>query len=48
MSVVGPGIRIEEGAVLTVNSVASQSLAAWMIHTGNPALPVKRREIKPA
>lgn len=45
-SVVGPGVKIEAGAVLTLNSVASHTLTAWMIHIGNPAQPVKQRVIR--
>lgn len=45
-AVVCPGVTVGEGAVLTVNSVASKSLDPWMIHSGNPAQPVKTRVIK--
>ncbi|MEO0648302.1 MAG: WcaF family extracellular polysaccharide biosynthesis acetyltransferase [Cyanobacteria bacterium J06650_10] len=45
-AVVCPGVTVGEGAVLTVNSVASKSLEPWMIHSGNPAQPVKTRVIK--
>jgi len=44
-AIVGPATKIGAGAVLTVNSVASRSLAPWTIHTGNPAQPGKRRTI---
>lgn len=45
-AVVGPGATIREGAVLTLNSVASQSLEPWRIYAGNPCRPVKERLIK--
>lgn len=45
-AVVGPDVTVEAGAVLTINSVASRTLAAWMIHTGNPAQPIKKRAIR--
>ncbi|MEL6854950.1 MAG: WcaF family extracellular polysaccharide biosynthesis acetyltransferase [Cyanobacteria bacterium J06607_13] len=44
-SVVGPGVTVGAGAVLSLNSVASRSLESWMIYVGNPAQPVKKREI---
>ena len=45
-STVAPGIRVGEGAVLAIGSVATHDLDAWTIYAGNPAQPVKRREIK--
>ncbi len=45
-AVVCPGVNIGAGAVLTVNSVASRPLAAWMVYTGNPAQPIKKRAIR--
>jgi len=42
-AVVGPNVRVGEGAILTVNSVANQSLLSWMIYVGNPAQPKKQR-----
>lgn len=45
-AVVCPGVNVEAGAVLTVNSVASKSLSAWMVHVGNPAQPTKQRVIE--
>ncbi|MEO0771170.1 MAG: WcaF family extracellular polysaccharide biosynthesis acetyltransferase [Cyanobacteria bacterium J06649_4] len=44
-SVVGPGVTIGEGAVLTLNSVASRSLEGWQVYAGNPCQPVKKRKI---
>jgi putative colanic acid biosynthesis acetyltransferase WcaF len=45
-SVVGPGVCVEEGAVLTLGSVAIKSLKSMTIYTGNPAMPVKIRQLK--
>ena len=42
-SVVGPGVRIGAGAVLTLGSVATSDLAPWGIYQGVPAARVKER-----
>ena len=44
--VVGPGVTVGEGAVLTLNSVANKPLQAWTVCVGNPAVAVKQRKIK--
>ena len=44
-SFVGPGVQIGTHAVLAAGSVASRNLEPWMIYRGNPAAPVKHREI---
>jgi putative colanic acid biosynthesis acetyltransferase WcaF len=44
-STIAPGVKVGEGAVLTIGSVAIHDLDAWVIYSGNPAQPVKRREI---
>ncbi|MBE9175024.1 colanic acid biosynthesis acetyltransferase WcaF [Synechocystis salina LEGE 06155] len=44
-AIIGPGVRVNEGAVLTLGSVAVQSLAAMTIYSGNPCQPVKKRQI---
>nr|WP_208404273.1 putative colanic acid biosynthesis acetyltransferase [Sphingomonas insulae] len=36
-SFVGPGVRVDEGAVLGARGVAMRDLAAWTINSGNPA-----------
>jgi putative colanic acid biosynthesis acetyltransferase WcaF len=36
-SIVCPGVVCKSHAVLTVNSVATKSLEAWSINSGNPA-----------
>lgn len=45
-AIVCPGVTAASHAVLTVGSVATKDLAAFMIHSGNPALPVKERVFK--
>ena len=47
-AVIGPGVTIGEGAVLGLGSVATNDLNPWTIHQGNPATPVKPRNIKKA
>jgi putative colanic acid biosynthesis acetyltransferase WcaF len=42
-SVVAPGVRVGEGAVLGLGSVATHVLDAWAIYAGNPAKRVKTR-----
>jgi putative colanic acid biosynthesis acetyltransferase WcaF len=42
-SVVGPGVTVEEGAVLSLGSVTTTDLRAWWIHQGNPATPLRER-----
>jgi putative colanic acid biosynthesis acetyltransferase WcaF len=44
-STVGPGVRVGQGAVLGLGSTATRDLAAWQIHSGCPALPVKTRRL---
>ena len=42
---VGPGVRLGRGAVLCLGSVTSRSLEAMTIYAGNPAQPIKQRQI---
>jgi putative colanic acid biosynthesis acetyltransferase WcaF len=42
-SLIAPGVRVSEYAILTAGSVATKSLAASHVYTGNPALQVKNR-----
>ncbi|AFZ59151.1 colanic acid biosynthesis acetyltransferase WcaF [Anabaena cylindrica FACHB-243] len=44
-SVVGPGVTVGKGAILTLGSVTGQSLEPMIIYAGNPARPVKKRRI---
>jgi putative colanic acid biosynthesis acetyltransferase WcaF len=45
-SVVGPGVTIGEGSVLGLGSVTGRSLKPMMIYAGNPAQPIKPRQLK--
>jgi len=45
-SVLGPGVTVGQGAVLTMGGVAGRSLKPMTIYTGNPAQAVKDRVIK--
>jgi putative colanic acid biosynthesis acetyltransferase WcaF len=40
---VGPGVRVGEGAVLGLGSVATRDLAAWKVYSGNPAQALRDR-----
>ena len=40
---IGPGVTVGAGAVLTLGSVANQSLQTNYIYAGNPAQPIKVR-----
>lgn len=40
---IGPGVRVCEGAVLTMGSVATEDLSQWQIHSGAPAKPIRAR-----
>jgi putative colanic acid biosynthesis acetyltransferase WcaF len=42
---VGPGVTVGEGAVIAARAVAVKDVDDWMIVAGNPARPVKRREL---
>jgi putative colanic acid biosynthesis acetyltransferase WcaF len=44
-AIVGPGVTLGEGAILTLGSVAIRSLEPWTIYSGNPAQAMKRREV---
>jgi putative colanic acid biosynthesis acetyltransferase WcaF len=44
---VGPGVTLGRGAVLCLGSVAGKSLAPMTIYAGNPAQPIKERQMKP-
>ncbi len=45
-AVIGPGVTIGEGAILTIGSVTSRSLDPWTIYSGNPAQAVKQRKLE--
>jgi putative colanic acid biosynthesis acetyltransferase WcaF len=44
-SVIGPGVLVGEGAVLSLGSVATSDLAPWCIYQGVPATLVKQRRV---
>ena len=43
---VGPGVNIGDGAVAGARSVIFKNIEPWDIVVGNPAKPIKKREIK--
>ena len=45
-TVVGPGVTVAEGAILTAGSVATKDLAPYGIYAGNPAVFLKRRVVR--
>lgn len=47
-SVIGPGVTVGRGAVLTLGGVTGSSLESGVIYAGNPAQPIKRRKLRPS
>lgn len=45
-AIVGPGVTMGQGSVLCLGSVAGKSLDPMTIYAGNPACPVKTRQIR--
>ena len=45
-AVVGPGITIKQGAVLTLGAVATHSLEPMTIYAGNPCQIIKKRIVE--
>jgi putative colanic acid biosynthesis acetyltransferase WcaF len=45
-TLVGPGVTIREGAILTAGSVATKDLLPFGIYAGNPAVLTKQRVVK--
>lgn len=41
---VAPGVDVAQGAVLSMGSVATQPLEAWMVYSGHPAIAVRSRK----
>jgi putative colanic acid biosynthesis acetyltransferase WcaF len=46
--VIGPGVVVGEGAVLTLGGVTGRSLEPMTIYAGNPAQPIKQRQLNPS
>jgi len=42
-SVIGPGVTVGRGAVLTLGGVTGRSLDSMIVYAGNPAQPIKKR-----
>lgn len=45
-TVVCPGVKVGEGAILTVGSVATKDMEPWMVYQGNPAVKTRERILK--
>jgi len=45
-SIIGPGVTVGQGAVLAMGSVAGRSLEPMLIYAGNPAQPIKARQLQ--
>lgn len=43
---VGPGVTVEEGAVVGARAAANRDVAAWTVVGGNPAIPLRQRHWK--
>jgi putative colanic acid biosynthesis acetyltransferase WcaF len=43
--VVGPGVTVQEGAVLGLGGVAAHDLQAWQVYLGSPAVPIRPRVV---
>ena len=41
-----PGVRVESHAILSVSSVATKPLEAYTIYQGNPAVAIRKRDIR--
>lgn len=41
----GPGVSVNEGAVLGFGSVATEDLESWTIYKGDPAVALKKRVV---
>lgn len=45
-AIIGPGVTVGRGAVLALGAVTGHSLEPMMIYSGNPAQPIKPRELE--
>lgn len=45
---VGPGVTIGDGAVVTARSSVFRDIPPWMVAKGNPAIPVRARNLREA
>lgn len=43
---IGPGVTIGDGAVVGARAVVTKDIPPWTVVAGNPAKPIKRREMK--
>ena len=42
---VAPGVRVGEGAVLGLGSVATRDLEPWTVYSGHPAQAIRKRQV---
>jgi putative colanic acid biosynthesis acetyltransferase WcaF len=42
---IGPGVTVGEGAIVGARAVAMKNVESWTIVAGNPAQPVKKRQL---
>lgn len=43
---IGPGVVVGEGAVVGAMSVVTRDVEPWAVVVGNPAIRIKKRELK--
>lgn len=45
MAIVCPGVTLGQGSIATAGAVVTRGIGAWEIHSGNPAMFVKSRQM---
>ena len=47
-AVVAPGVSVAEGSVVAAGSILTHNTEPWVIYAGNPAVAVRKREVREA
>lgn len=45
-SIIAPGVSLAEGTVTTAGSVVTADTEAWTVYAGNPARPIRKRDVR--